>query len=66
MGLMLDIVPNHMAASSENRWWMDVLEYGPDSPFASYFDIDWKSPSRALENKLLLPFLGRPFGEVFE
>src|SRR5215831_8645855 len=38
MGLLLDIVPNHMAASGENRWWMDVLEYGPDSPFASYFD----------------------------
>jgi (1->4)-alpha-D-glucan 1-alpha-D-glucosylmutase len=64
MGLVLDLVPNHMAASSENRWWMDVLEFGPDSPFASYFDIDWKPPSRTLENKLLLPFLGRPFGEV--
>ncbi|HEY2144099.1 MAG TPA: malto-oligosyltrehalose synthase [Candidatus Udaeobacter sp.] len=64
MGLVLDLVPNHMAASSENRWWMDVLEFGPDSPFASYFDIDWKPPSRALENKLLLPFLGRPFGDV--
>ena len=46
MGLVLDLVPNHMAASSENRWWMDVLEFGPDSPFASYFDIDWKPPSR--------------------
>jgi (1->4)-alpha-D-glucan 1-alpha-D-glucosylmutase len=64
MGLVLDLVPNHMAASSENRWWMDVLEFGPDSPFASYFDIDWKPPSRTLENKLLLPFLGRPFSEV--
>ena len=64
MGLVLDLVPNHMAASSENRWWMDVLEFGPESPFASYFDIDWKPPSRILENKLLLPFLGRPFGEV--
>jgi (1->4)-alpha-D-glucan 1-alpha-D-glucosylmutase len=61
---VLDLVPNHMAASSENRWWMDVLEFGPDSPFASYFDIDWKPPSRTLENKLLLPFLGRPFGDV--
>ncbi len=64
MGLLLDIVPNHMAASRENRWWMDVLEYGPDSPYASYFDIDWKPASRSLENKLLLPFLARPFGEV--
>src|SRR6202007_2356787 len=64
MGLILDIVPNHMAASAENRWWMDVLEYGPDSPFASYFDIDWRSPSRSLENKLLLPFLGKPFADT--
>src|SRR6201984_353264 len=64
MGLVRDLVPNHMAASKENRWWMDVLEFGPDSPFASYFDIDWKPPSRTLENKCLCPFLGRPFGDV--
>ena len=44
MGLLLDIVPNHMAASSENPWWMDVLENGPDSAFSSYFDIDWHPP----------------------
>ena len=66
MRLLLDIVPNHMAASSENRWWMDVLEFGPDSSFASYFDINWRTPSRGLENKLLLPFLARPFGEVLD
>lgn len=66
MGLLLDIVPNHMAASGENPWWMDVLEYGPDSPFGFYFDIDWHPPSRNLENKLLLPFLGKPFGEILE
>src|ERR1700733_8750926 len=64
LGLLLDIVPNHMAAGSENRWWMDVLEFGPDSTFSSYFDIDWKSLSRALQGKLLLPFLGRSFGDV--
>ena len=64
LGLLLDIVPNHMAAGSENRWWMDVLEFGPDSAFSSYFDIDWKSPSRTLQGKLLLPFLGRAFGDV--
>ena len=62
--MLLDIVPNHMAASSENRWWMDVLEFGPDLAFSSYFDIDWNSPSPTLGGKLLLPFLGRPFGEV--
>jgi (1->4)-alpha-D-glucan 1-alpha-D-glucosylmutase len=66
MGLLLDIVPNHMAASSENAWWMDVLENGPGSPFASYFDIDWHPPSRNLDGKILLPVLGRPFGEVLD
>ena len=66
MGLLLDIVPNHMAASSENPWWLDVLENGPDSAFASYFDIDWHPPSRNLDNKILLPVLGRPFGEALD
>ena len=58
MGLLLDIVPNHMAASSENPWWMDVLENGPASAYAAYFDIDWHPPSRTLDNKILLPLLG--------
>jgi (1->4)-alpha-D-glucan 1-alpha-D-glucosylmutase len=66
MGLVLDIVPNHMAASSENPWWMDVLENGPDSAFSSYFDIDWHPPARNLDNKILLPILGRPFGEALD
>ena len=43
MGLLLDIVPNHMAASVENPWWRDVLAQGEDSPYAAYFDIDWQS-----------------------
>jgi (1->4)-alpha-D-glucan 1-alpha-D-glucosylmutase len=66
MGLILDIVPNHMSASSENAWWMDVLENGRDSAYASYFDVDWHPPSRSLEGKILLPVLGRPFGAVLE
>ena len=66
MSLILDIVPNHMSASSENSWWMDVLENGPESAYASYFDIDWHPPSRSLEGKILLPVLGGPFGEVLE
>jgi (1->4)-alpha-D-glucan 1-alpha-D-glucosylmutase len=66
LGLILDIVPNHMSASSENSWWMDVLENGPESAYASYFDIDWHPPSRMLEGKVLLPVLGRPFGEALE
>lgn len=66
MGLVLDVVPNHMAASNENPWWVDVLENGAASPFASYFDIDWHPPSRTLNNRILLPVLGKPFGEVLD
>jgi len=65
-GLLLDIVPNHMAASEENPWWMDVLENGPGSVYAAYFDIDWHPPSKLLDGKILLPVLGRPYGEVLE
>ncbi|HXH28806.1 MAG TPA: alpha-amylase family glycosyl hydrolase, partial [Candidatus Polarisedimenticolia bacterium] len=42
MGLLLDIVPNHMAASAENAWWMDVLEHGRASPWSAVFDVDWR------------------------
>src|SRR5579864_6177582 len=66
MGLVLDVVPNHVSASSENSWWMDVLENGPESAYASYFDIDWHPPSRNLDGKILLPVLGKPFAEVLE
>src|SRR5215468_3567912 len=54
MGLLLDIVPNHMAASSENPWWMDVLENGPGSAYAAFFDIDWHPPRSILNNRVLL------------
>ena len=47
MGLLLDIVPNHMAASPENQWWMDVLENGSASPYASYFGINWGAAEAA-------------------
>jgi len=67
MGLVLDIVPNHMAASvNHNRWWRDVLENGRQSAYAAYFDIDWEVPDAALHNKLLLPILGQPFGAALE
>ena len=66
MGLLLDIVPNHMAASAENPWWMDVLENGAQSAFAAFFDIEWHPHSRSLDGKILLPVLGRPFGEALE
>jgi (1->4)-alpha-D-glucan 1-alpha-D-glucosylmutase len=64
MGLLLDIVPNHMAASPENPWWTDVLENGPASAYAAYFDIDWHPPSITLDNKILLPVLGSFYGHA--
>jgi (1->4)-alpha-D-glucan 1-alpha-D-glucosylmutase len=70
LGLVLDIVPNHMAASSENPWWMDVLENGCSSPYAHYFDIEWHPAiSKAAflqDNKVLLPILGDLYGNVLE
>lgn len=66
MGLLLDIVPNHMAASTENPWWLDVLRHGPESPYAAYFDVDWQPSRPELLNKVLLPVLDAPYGEVLE
>lgn len=66
MGLLLDTVPNHMAASTENPWWMDVLENGAQSASAAYFDIDWHPHAPSLDGKILLPVLGRPFGEALD
>lgn len=64
MGLVIDIVPNHMAVGADNPWWFDVLCWGRDSPFAAFFDIDWDVPDPALRGKVLAPFLGRGYGEV--
>jgi (1->4)-alpha-D-glucan 1-alpha-D-glucosylmutase len=67
MGQVLDIVPNHMCiAEDENIWWMDVLENGPSSMFADFFDIDWKPVKDELENKVLIPVLGDQYGRVLE
>jgi len=67
MGQIQDIVPNHMfIASEENAWWNDVLENGPGSPYAAYFDIEWKPVKEELENKILLPTLGGQYGDVLE
>ena len=62
MGLIIDVVPNHMAVGSDNRWWMDVLTHGRHSPYAKFFDIDWDRPD--LGGKVLLPVLGQPYGDV--
>ena len=64
MGLIVDIVPNHMAVGRDNPWWQDVLRWGRRSRYAEWFDIDWDSPDPALAGKLCLPFLGRPYGEA--
>ncbi|MBA2667870.1 MAG: hypothetical protein H0U69_12645, partial [Trueperaceae bacterium] len=66
MGLILDFVPNHMGIGPDNPWWMDVLEWGPTSPYADYFDIDWAPPERTLAGKVLLPVLGDQYGAVLE
>jgi len=67
MGLILDTVPNHMCiAHPSNGWWVDVLENGPSSPFARFFDIDWDPPKADLKNKVLLPVLGDQYGKVLE
>ena len=67
MGHILDMVPNHMCITgSQNTWWMDVLENGPSSLYADFFDIDWKPVKVELENKVLLPILGNQYGQVLE
>ncbi|HLO75841.1 MAG TPA: alpha-amylase family glycosyl hydrolase, partial [Magnetospirillum sp.] len=54
MGLVVDFVPNHMGVGqADNAWWMDVLEWGEDSPYARFFDIDWQPPRRELKGKVL-------------
>jgi (1->4)-alpha-D-glucan 1-alpha-D-glucosylmutase len=65
MGLIVDIVPNHMGVGgADNEWWLDVLEWGRASAYADFFDIDWTPPDAALHNKILAPFLGTSYGEV--
>ena len=65
LGQVLDIVPNHMAISGRrNRLWWDVLQNGPSSRYAHYFDIDWNSPEEGLRNKILMPVLGDLYGRV--
>jgi (1->4)-alpha-D-glucan 1-alpha-D-glucosylmutase len=67
MGHLLDVVPNHMGiAASANVWWQDVLENGPSSHYAAFFDIDWTPVKPELENTVLLPILGDQYGIVLE
>jgi (1->4)-alpha-D-glucan 1-alpha-D-glucosylmutase len=65
LGQVLDIVPNHMAiAGRHNSYWWDVLENGPSSQYAMYFDIDWLPAEEKLRNKVLVPILGDHYGRV--
>jgi (1->4)-alpha-D-glucan 1-alpha-D-glucosylmutase len=64
MGLIADMAPNHMGVGSENPWWQHVLEWGRESRYADWFDIDWESPDLALRGKILAPFLGQAFGDA--
>ena len=60
LGLIVDIVPNHMAVGAENAWWFDVLRHGRASRYAPYFDIDWDAEDASSRGKVLLPVLGKP------
>jgi (1->4)-alpha-D-glucan 1-alpha-D-glucosylmutase len=66
LGQIFDLVPNHMCVADDNRWWMDVLENGPSSIYARFFDINWNPVKRELKNRILVPFLGDQYGEVLE
>jgi (1->4)-alpha-D-glucan 1-alpha-D-glucosylmutase len=67
MGLILDFVPNHMGVGgNDNAWWLDVLEWGQDSPFATYFDIQWDAGRADLKGRVLLPVLGDQYGVILE
>src|SRR5215831_15218150 len=64
LGLIVDIVPNHMAVGAGNAWWWDVLQNGTASAYAHFFDIDWEPDDPQLRGKVLAPFLGRSCAEA--
>lgn len=67
MGLILDIVSNHMAVGgADNPWWLDLLRWGRLSPYGAFFDIQWHSPDPLMEGQLLLPFLGCDYGVALQ
>ena len=67
IGLILDFVPNHMGVHhADNAWWLDMLEWGPRSPHAASFDIEWETLPERPRGGVLLPILGRPYGEALE
>jgi (1->4)-alpha-D-glucan 1-alpha-D-glucosylmutase len=67
LGQVVDLVPNHMAiAGRQNPWWWDVLENGPSSRYATFFDVDWDASEERWPNKVLLPVLGDHYGRILE
>ncbi|HHP7244104.1 MAG TPA: alpha-amylase family glycosyl hydrolase, partial [Elainellaceae cyanobacterium] len=66
MGWLQDIVPNHMAYSTQNEFLLDVLEYGPDSDYFNMFDIEWEHPYQDIQGKVLTPMLGDFYGKCLE
>src|SRR5215218_2151904 len=66
MGIVLDIVPNHMGIGPDNPYWDDLLARGRQSRYASWFDVEWRAPTRRLAGKVLLPVLGDALEQVLE
>src|SRR5262249_55518117 len=67
MGLILDFIPNHMGiGKADNEWWLDVLEWGQNSIYSDFFDIDWAPRQRQLAGKVLVPLLGDHYGAGLE
>ncbi|WPP50879.1 malto-oligosyltrehalose synthase [Catalinimonas niigatensis] len=66
IGWIQDIVPNHMAFSSDNPWLYDVLEKGPHSPYYRFFDINWLYPEDEFFGKVMVPKLGSPLPEILQ
>src|SRR5205085_6704565 len=67
MGQILDVVPNHMGVmGADNAWWLDVLENGEASQYASFFDIDWQPLKDELQGKVLVPVLDDQYGTVLD
>ena len=66
MGLLLDIVPNHMGIGPKSKWWQDVLQNGQASRYSEFFDIDWHPLRADMQGRLLLPVLGNTYGDELE
>jgi (1->4)-alpha-D-glucan 1-alpha-D-glucosylmutase len=66
LAIILDFVPNHAGVGPNNAYWQDILAYGPHSPYDTFFDIDWEPLKESLQGMVLLPFLGRAYGDALD